>query len=181
ADAITVMRRGTTVANVTPQEVTARRLAELMVGSALPVPELRESAVTDRVVLDVAGLSVAGQGSRPVLDGISLTIHAGEVLGIAGVEGNGQAELVDALMGIRPLAAGRISVDGRDITRASTRSRRAMGMGYIPEDRHRQGLLLEASLWENRILGHQTRPPNVRGFLLHRRGAREDTPPLVRE
>jgi general nucleoside transport system ATP-binding protein len=181
ADAITVMRRGTTVANVSPREVTARRLAELMVGSALPVPELRESTLTDRVMLDVAGLSVNGADGRPVLEDIALTIHAGEVLGIAGVEGNGQAELVDALMGIRSLSTGRITVAGKDVTRASTRSRRAMGMAYIPEDRHRQGLLLEASLWENRILGHQTGPPNARGFLLNRRGAREDTRRLVRE
>jgi general nucleoside transport system ATP-binding protein len=179
ADAITVIRRGTTVASVSPGEVTAGQLAELMVGSALPVPELRESTVTDKVVIEVAGLGVRSPDGRPVLDDVSFTIHAGEVLGIAGVEGNGQAELVDALMGIRPLSAGSIRVLGRDIAKASTRARRRLGMGYIPEDRHRQGLLLEASLWENRILGHQSSAPNARGFLLNRRGAKADTRRLV--
>jgi general nucleoside transport system ATP-binding protein len=181
ADDITVMRRGTTVASVRPGEVTARQLAELMVGSALPVPELRESTVTDEVVLDVQGLTVASGDGRTVLGDMSFTIHAGEVLGIAGVEGNGQAELVEALMGIRPLAAGTVSLKGVDINKLSTRQRREAGMAYIPEDRHRQGVLLEASLWENRVLGHQTRRPNVRGLLLDRRGARADTQRIVDE
>ena len=181
ADDITVMRRGTTVASVRPGEVTARKLAELMVGSALPVPELRESTVTDEPVLEVSGLTVTSPDGRTVLDDLSFTIHAGEVLGVAGVEGNGQAELVEALMGIRPPAAGTVRLRGENITRLSTRRRREAGMAYIPEDRHRQGVLLEASLWENRILGHQTRPPSVRGPLLDRRGAKADTQRIVDE
>ncbi len=181
ADDITVMRRGTTVASARPGEVTARELAELMVGSALPVPELRESTVTDRPVLDIEGLTVTTADGRTVVDGVSFTIRAGEVLGIAGVEGNGQAELVEALMGIRPLAAGTVTLRGQGINRLSTRSRREAGMAYIPEDRHRQGILLEATLWENRILGHQTQRPNARGPLLDRRGARTDTQRIVEE
>src|SRR6476661_2405669 len=112
ADEITVIRRGTTVGTADPQSVTNRQLAEMMVGSALPVPELRESTVTDRVVLRLAKVRVAGNelGGRDVLSDIDLTIHAGEVLGIAGVEGNGQAELVGAIMGIRPLAGGSIEL-----------------------------------------------------------------------
>jgi general nucleoside transport system ATP-binding protein len=179
ADDITVIRRGTTVASVRPGEVTSRQLAELMVGSALPVPELRESTVTDQPVLDVKGLTVTSPDGRTVLDDVSFTIHAGEVLGIAGVEGNGQAELVEALMGIRPSTAGTVTLRGKDITRLSTRHRRESGMAFIPEDRHRQGVLLEAPLWENRILGHQTRPPSVRGPLLDRRGAKADTQRIV--
>ncbi|GLW94854.1 ABC transporter ATP-binding protein [Actinokineospora globicatena] len=181
ADDITVIRRGTTVASVSPEGVTARKLAELMVGSALPVPELRESTVTDETVLSVEGLTVLSADGRTVLDNVSFTIHAGEVLGIAGVEGNGQAELVEALMGIRSCSAGRITLSGQDITRATTRHRREAGIGYIPEDRHRQGLLLEAPLWENRILGHQTSAPNVRGPLLDRKGAKRDTERIVDE
>src|SRR6476620_4982457 len=181
ADDITVIRRGTTVGTADPKTVTNRQLAELMVGSALPVPELRESTVTDRVVLRLAGVRVAGSavGGRDVLSDIDLTIHAGEVLGIAGVEGNGQAELVDAIMGIRPLASGAIELAGKDIGRASTGSRREAGVGFIPEDRHRQGLILEGSLWENRILGHQTRRPSARGFLLDRAAAKADTRRIV--
>ncbi|TKV58825.1 ABC transporter ATP-binding protein [Nakamurella flava] len=181
ADDITVIRRGTTVGTADPKTVTNRELAELMVGSALPVPELRESTVTDRVVLQVRGLTVAGPpgSARDVLTDVDLTIHAGEVLGIAGVEGNGQAELVDAIMGIRPLSAGSVELQGTDLAQKSTRARREAGMGFIPEDRHRQGLLLEASLWENRILGHQTRAPSARGMLLDRGGAKRDTRRIV--
>ncbi|WP_197523015.1 ABC transporter ATP-binding protein [Actinokineospora pegani] len=181
ADDITVIRRGTTVASVSPKEVTARKLAELMVGTALPVPELRESTVTDRPVLTVTGLTVTGADGRRVLDDVSFTIHAGEVLGIAGVEGNGQAELVEALMGIRAPAAGRIALGGRDITRLPTRRRREAGMGYIPEDRHRQGVVLESTLWENRVLGHQTRKPSSRGPLIDIRAAKADTERIVRD
>lgn len=142
ADDITVVRRGTTVASVAPDEVTARQLAELMVGSALPVPELRESTVTDTPVLEVENLTVRTADGRAALDDVSFTIHAGEVLGIAGVEGNGQSELVEALMGIRTRDGGRIMLSGADIDGYSTRKRRDAGMAYIPEDRHRQGLLL---------------------------------------
>ena len=90
-------------------------------------------------------------------------------MGIAGVEGNGQAELVDAIMGLRPLAAGSIRVGGEDISAWSTRERREAGIGFIPEDRHRQGMLLEGTLWENRILGHQTRPPAAKGWFIDRK------------
>ncbi|MGN6244239.1 MAG: ABC transporter ATP-binding protein [Motilibacteraceae bacterium] len=180
ADDITVIRRGTTVASVDPKQVTARQLAELMVGSELPSAETRESTVTDRPVLRVQNLTVRDREGRPVVDDVSFTIHAGEVLGIAGVEGNGQAELVDAIMGIRH-AEGRVLLGDDDVSSLSTRHRREAGMAFIPEDRIRQGLLLEAPLWENRILGHQTKAPNVRGGLVDRAGARRDTERIVRD
>ncbi|WP_051267080.1 ABC transporter ATP-binding protein [Nakamurella lactea] len=181
ADEITVIRRGTTVGTADPKAVTNSQLAEMMVGSELPVPELRDSTVTDRVVLDLAGVTVVDGDGRPVLTDITAAIHAGEVLGIAGVEGNGQAELVDAIMGIRPISAGRVELAGVDVTKLSTLRRREAGIGFIPEDRHRQGLILEGTLWENRILGHQTRPPSARGFRLNRSGARKDTQRIVDE
>ena len=179
SDEITVIRRGTTVGTADPKTVTNRQLAEMMVGSELPVPELRESTVTDRTVLELSGVTVKDVADRTVLSDINLTIHAGEVLGIAGVEGNGQAELVDTIMGIRPAASGAIYLNGEDITRLSTLRRRESGVGFIPEDRHRQGLILEGTLWENRILGHQTQPPLSRGVLLDRAAARTDTRRIV--
>jgi simple sugar transport system ATP-binding protein len=179
SDEITVIRRGTTVGTADPKTVTNRQLAEMMVGSELPVPELRESTVTDRAVLELAGVTVKDVVDRTVLSDISLTIHAGEVLGLAGVEGNGQAELVDTIMGIRPATSGAIYLNGEDITRLSTLKRRESGVGFIPEDRHRQGLILEGTLWENRILGHQTQPPLSRGALLDRAAARSDTRRIV--
>ena len=179
ADEITVIRRGTTVATVDPKQVTARKLAELMVGSELPSPQTATGeTVTDTEALTVQGLTVLTAAGRAVVNDVSFTIHAGEVLGIAGVEGNGQAELVEALMGMRR-STGRVLLGGVDINDWGTRKRREHGMAFIPEDRGRHGLLLEAPLWENRILGHQTRPPNVKGWLINRSGARADTQRIV--
>jgi general nucleoside transport system ATP-binding protein len=179
ADEITVIRRGTTVDTVLPGDVTARQLAELMVGSELPTPETRDSTVTDVDVLRVDGLTIDVPGSRALLEDISFTIHSGEVLGIAGVEGNGQAELVEAIMGMRALTSGTVRLGTDDISSWPTRRRRESGIGYIPEDRHRHGMLLESPLWENRILGHQTERPNVSGPWIDRRGARADTERIV--
>ena len=178
ADAITVIRAGRTVASVLPQDVTARELAELMVGSELPKPDTRESTVTDKVILDVAGLTVIEE-VRAVLDHVSLAVHSGEVVGVAGVDGNGQRELVDALMGLRGASSGRVTLGGVDITHASTRFRREHGVGYIPEDRHHDGLLLAASLWENAMLGHQTQEPYARGLLIDKSGARAQAQQIV--
>ncbi|MCI2419012.1 ABC transporter ATP-binding protein [Saccharopolyspora sp. K220] len=180
ADTITVLRRGTTVGTVAATAVSSHRLAEMMVGSELPVPEHGASTVTDREVLAVSGLSASEQ-DRMVLADIDLAVHAGEVVGIAGVEGNGQTELVEAIMGMRPVDAGRIELGERDLTGLSTLARRAAGIGYVPEDRHRQGLLLDESLWFNRILGHQTRRPVARGRWLDRQGAKADAQRIVEQ
>ncbi|MDT0265292.1 ABC transporter ATP-binding protein [Streptomyces sp. DSM 44915] len=185
ADDITVIRRGTTVGTVVPAETNPKQLAELMVGSELPTPATRESTVTDEPMLTVAGLHLSGVDSdglrREVLADIDFTIHRGEVLGIAGVEGNGQAELVEAVMGIRTPDGGTITLDGEEISAAPTRHRRQSGIGYVPEDRHRHGLLLDAPLWENRMLGHVTEPPNSRGPWLTAKEAKADTRRIVEE
>lgn len=179
ADDITVIRAGVTVATRNPTQVTARQLAELMVGSDLPTPETRESTVTDTVELSIRNVTCAGVGSRPVLDDVSIDVHQGEIVGIAGVEGNGQSELIAAIMGMIPVDGGSFTLAGKDISRASTRQRREAGIGYVPEDRHRHGLLLDAPLWENAMLGHQTQPPNANGFWINRAGARHQTEEIV--
>ncbi|MGB8947109.1 MAG: ABC transporter ATP-binding protein [Streptomyces sp.] len=186
ADDITVIRRGTTVGTAVPSETTPRQLAELMVGSELPTPETAESTVTDRPMIEVDALKLLadGESGRALLDDISFTIHEGEVLGLAGVEGNGQTELIDALIGLKHADSGVIRMAGQDITAMVTRHRREQGVGYIPEDRHRHGLLLESPLWENRILGHVTEKPNSRGkggFWLDPKGAQADTRRIVEQ
>ncbi len=181
ADEITVIRRGTTVGTAVPSETTPRQLAELMVGSALPTPETSDSTVTDRPMIQVDALRLEGEGGRPLLDDISFTIHEGEVLGIAGVEGNGQTELIDALIGLKGADSGTIRLAGDEITTWPTRRRREDGIGYIPEDRHRHGLLLESPLWENRILGHVTEKPNAKGVWLDIKAAQADTKRIVEE
>ncbi len=181
ADDITVMRQGTTVGAAKPDEITEHELAELMVGSELPSPQTDESAATAEVRLELSGVTLTDTRGRDLLSDVSLRICCGEVLGIAGVEGNGQAELVETIMGMRVPTAGRISLGADEITRWATRRRREAGIGYIPEDRQRHGLLLDAPLWENRVLGHQTRPPCVRGQWIDRAGARADTDRIVGE
>ncbi|PRX91846.1 ABC transporter ATP-binding protein [Allonocardiopsis opalescens] len=179
ADTITVIRRGTTVGTVEPAETTARQLAALMVGGELPVPGLRDTVAGERVMLRLEEVRSLSPDGRPVVDGVSLDIRAGEIVGIAGVEGNGQAELIETIMGMRPIASGAVLLDSVPITSWHTRRIREAGVGYIPEDRHRHGLLLESPLWENRILGHQTERPNARGPFVDIRGARADTQRIV--
>jgi len=181
ADDITVMRRGTTVGTADPTTATKRELAELMVGDELPSPATEESTVTDVVELRLDGVTLTDELGRDLLSDISLRIRRGEVLGIAGVEGNGQSELVETVMGMRIPSSGTIHLGDDEVTRWHTRKLREAGIGYVPEDRHRHGLLLDSPLWENRILGHQTRPPSAKGPWINRAGARKDTQRIIDE
>lgn len=182
ADEITVIRSGSTVGTVNPktQTVTAQDLAEMMVGSELPTPATTVSTVTDKVVLEASDLTVLAEGGKALVDQVSFKIHAGEILGIAGVEGNGQSELLDALLGIEK-STGTVKYQGIDISDWTTRKRRENGIAYIPEDRSRQALLLEAPLWENRMLGHQTLSPNSKGLWLTPKSAKADTARIVKD
>ena len=175
SDSITVIRRGKTIKTVPADSVTAHELAELMIGSELPTPGTRESTVTDRVVLDLVNLTVIDENDRPSLNNVSLTIHAGEIVGIAGVEGNGQSELVDAIIGTHVAASGTVALNGESIDGWNVRKRREAGIGYVPQDRHVEGLLLSSPLWENAALGHQTRAPYAKGIWIDSAGAREQT------
>jgi simple sugar transport system ATP-binding protein len=181
ADRITVLRAGKTVATVLPSDVTSGQLAELMVGSELPRPETRESTVTDVVELAVEHLTVHSRDGRAVLDDVSFEVHKGEVVGIAGVLGNGQEELVEALIGMHPSATGRIVLTGEDVSHWTTRQRREAGIAYVPEDRQRQGLLLPSPLWENAALGHQTTAPYGSRFWIDRGGALAQTESIIRD
>jgi general nucleoside transport system ATP-binding protein len=181
ADTITVLRRGKTVATVKPSEVTTHDLAELMVGAELPSPATREATVTDVEVLAVDGLAVNAPDGSPRLRDVSFKIHRGEIVGVAGVEGNGQAELVEALLGIAPVVEGRIHLEGTDISDWSVRRRREAGMGYIPEDRHRRGILLDSPLWENTMLGQQSVAPFVRGIWINKEAARERADLVIKD
>jgi simple sugar transport system ATP-binding protein len=181
ADTITVLRAGRTVATVLPADVTSSELAELMVGSELPRPETRESTVTNVVEIAVEHLTVHSRDGRAVVDDVSFEVHKGEVVGIAGVLGNGQEELVEALIGLQPVAAGRVLVGDDDVTAWTTRQRREAGIAYIPEDRQRQGLLLPSPLWENAALGHQTLAPYGSRFWIDRRGAVAHTADVLRD
>ena len=204
ADAITVIRAGKTVGEVSdPSTITAEELAEMMVGSELPSPETRERTVTDTVKLEVRNLTVEpdayvgqltlGAGAqadltspgyagivRKPLDDVSIKVHAGEIVGIAGVEGNGQTELIEAIMGLVS-STGTVSLEGRDISAISTLARREAGVGYIPEDRHRDGMVLGMPLWENVLLGHQGSTDFTKRGFVDRDAARDRTNAVVKE
>ena len=173
ADTITVLRQGRTIGTVKPENVSAHDLAEMMIGAELPTPDAGASTVTDEVALQIDELRVTGDAARPVVDGVSLRVHRGEIVGIAGVEGNGQAELVNAIIGIEAPESGTVRMLDTDVTHLSVRARREMGLGYVPQDRHQDGLLLGSALWENTTLGHQTQTPYSKGPWLNRAGMRQ--------
>ncbi len=180
ADAITVIRRGKTVGEVPdPSSVTSHELAEMMVGSELPTPETRDSTVTDIPMLELRGVTVRS-GARALVDDVSFTVHKGEVVGIAGVEGNGQSELINAIMGLTA-ARGTILLDDRDISKLTTQRRRSLGIGYISEDRQKDGLVLPFLIWENAALGHQSDAPYAKGPWIDKAGSRRQTDKIVEE
>ncbi len=175
SDQITVIRAGTTVATVTPAETNTRQLAEYMVGSELPAAEPRHTAVGERALLSVSGLTVAGPpGAKAAVDDVSLVVHEAEILGVAGVEGNGQFELCQAVMGLTE-AQGQVTLAGTDISHMTARERQDLGLAYIPFDRHAEGLMLEAPLWENYLLTRDDEPRFVSRGLIDQGQARRAT------
>ena len=119
-------------------------------------------------------------GARNLVDDVTFTVRRGEIVGIAGVEGNGQSELVQAILGLLP-STGSIVADGVDITAMSTKQRRALGIGYISEDRQKDGLVMAFTIWENAALGHQHREPYGKGPWINLSGAKAQTEAIVEE
>ena len=181
ADEITVMRTGTTVASVNPKNATKKQLAELMVGRELPKRREVSTQPSNEKVLQVHAASYAAPDGREILHEISLDIHAGEIVGLAGVEGNGQSELIELIMGLVKTSGGSVSILGEDIAHMTSRKIRDSGVGYIPQDRQRDALLMAAPLWENRILGHQATEPMSNGIWINKGNARKDSQRLIKE
>ncbi|HEV2856547.1 MAG TPA: ABC transporter ATP-binding protein [Thermoanaerobaculia bacterium] len=162
SDEVTVMRDGRVVGHRKTAETKAAELARLMVGRDVLLRVVKPEAKPGAPVLAVRGLSLKAEGEgEKRLDGVSLEVRAGEIVGIAGIEGNGQTELIEALAGLVDGGAvsGSIELEGRDVAALSARQRRARGIAHVPEDRHRRGLLLDFDLAENAILGTDDRPP----------------------
>jgi len=152
ADRIAVLRRGQVVGEVDPKTATESQIAEMMVGRPVQLIVDKNPHAPGEVVLEVRDLSVLDADGRTMVDSVSFSVRAGEVVGIAGVQGNGQTELVDALTGLRNSTRGTVALDGQDITSASPRVRHAKGIAHIPEDRQRQGLVGGLSVAENLVL-----------------------------
>jgi len=171
-DRVTVMRQGAVIHETTTADTSPRALAEQMVGRAVLLRVEKKEARPGPVLLEVRGLEVRDRLGVARVKGASFQLRAGEIVGIAGVSGNGQSELLEALAGIRMAAAGEILLGGRDIARdaSGARDRRALGIAHVPEDRLRMGVVSTYSAEDNSILGYQARPQySGAGFL--RRGA----------
>lgn len=186
SDNVTVMRDGRVVGDLKTRETSAAELARLMVGRDVLLRLEKPEAKAGASVLSVRDLSIARRDGARRLGKVSFNVRAGEIVGIAGVEGNGQTELIEALAGLTPASnvSGSILFEGRDITRLDARRRKEIGIAHVPEDRHRRGLLLDFSLLENAILGVHYRKPAVTGLgavLLDQAGIRGRTERVLRD
>jgi simple sugar transport system ATP-binding protein len=179
ADNITVIRRGKVVAE-RPPDTSDAELAALMVGRSVQLRVSKAAASLAGVALDVRDLSVPGEHGDLAVRSISFDVRRGEILGIAGVQGNGQTELCEALMGLRP-ATGSVLLDGQDISAATTKERLHAGIGYIPEDRQEDGLVAGFTVADNLVLDVYDRPPYAAGIAMKPDAIRKAAVQLVDE
>ncbi len=180
SDRVTVIRRGQTVGTRDTVETTASQLAEMMVGRAVSLRVDRPPAHPGEAVLVADDLHLKGSQGQETLNGVSFELRRGEILGICGVEGNGQAELIEVLSGLRRPQQGRVLLKGQDVTATGPNPRRRMGLSYIPEDRHGRGLVLPFSLTENVLLGNVEDSPFSGGGRIDYPGIRTLTQRLMR-
>jgi simple sugar transport system ATP-binding protein len=179
ADVITVLRDGRKIGTVSTDSTTQTELARMMVGRDVLFDVERSPHDPGEVVLSAKNLRVDDDRGIEQVAGVDFSVREGEVFGIAGVEGNGQSELVEAVTGLRTLAGGRVEFEGRDISPLSRRERIEAGIAYIPEDRHEEGLVLAYDLVENALLGNQTLSPFSDGRLLNWPAVRDHAEAIV--
>jgi simple sugar transport system ATP-binding protein len=152
ADRVTVLRRGKTIGTIDTAGADEASLARLMVGRDVVLRVEKEARTPGPPLLEIEDLRAADDRGLPAVDGVTLQVRAGEILAVAGIDGNGQTELIDAICGLRPTLGGRVTLAGRDITGCDPRAARQAGIGHIAEDRHRRGLVLDFTLAENLAL-----------------------------
>ena len=181
SDEITVMRQGTTVATLTPSGTSKKALAELMVGGELPKPIAGHQEISAKSFLSIRNASYTREDGREILHSLNLEVHGGEIVGLAGVEGNGQSELIELVMGLLRTNTGSVEVLDLDTSTTLTKDIRNAGVAYIPQDRQRDGILMAAPLWENRILGHQFATPMAKGVWIDKHAAAEDSARVIKE
>lgn len=174
-DSVSVMRRGEMVATRRTAETTVEELAELMVGRRVLLRVQKGEARPGKVLLSVRNLTVKDGRGVTMVDNVSFDVRAGEIVGIAGVAGNGQSELLECIAGIRRQAAGQVVLEGTEVSaRTGPDALRALGLAHIPEDRHHMGLVLKFEEYENAILGYHGDPAYVKGPFLDIKACRDD-------
>lgn len=182
---VTILRGGAKTGDRVTSETNADELVSLMLGAdrsavRLEQPQRDRSEPSD-VALQVRALTVRGRGGRPAVHSADLTVRTGEVLGVAGVDGSGQRELAEAIVGLRPTVSGSVLLCGEDVTGSSVAFRAATGIAYVPEDRHREGLILDFDLAENLLLGRHRDASAGGGRFLQRRRVLSDAERLLTE
>lgn len=181
ADRIVVLRDGKSVGEADPRTVTEEQLAEMMVGRPVDLEVQRETAEPGEVVLTVDDLVVLDERGHRAVDGVTFKVHSGEVVGIAGVQGNGQTELVESITGMRPSLAGHVFVGSEDVTESSPRSIHRLGVAHVPEDRQLSGLVLPFTVTENMVLDSYYDEPYSKGVRMDWQAATEAAERLVEE
>jgi ABC-type uncharacterized transport system ATPase subunit len=181
ADRVSVLRRGKKVETVSTEGATEESLARMMVGRDVLFRVAKEPAKPGEALLEVTDLEVVDDRELPAVQGVSFEVRAGEIVGIAGVDDNGQGELVETLTGLRAAVAGTVKVDGRDVTRDDVRGKLDAGIGHIAEDRHRRGLVLDFNLAENLCLRDYNRAPIAKRGLISPKRMNERAQPLLEE
>ena len=174
SDRVTILRKGEKVATVVTKDSSKEELTQMMVGREVEFSVLRTgTGEIGEPVLEISDLSGRNEWGGNVLNNLNLTVHAGEIVGIAGVAGNGQRELFETIIGVRSVSQGRIALDGTDISKQTPKGSMAQGIGFIPEDRFSEGLVGQFPVSENLILGYQDQPAFSKNGLLDRKGIDE--------
>ena len=181
ADKITVIRRGKVIGSTIPEEADQGDLAKMMVGREVDLELEKKPAVVGEGVLVVKDLVVLGQHRKVAVEGINFEVRAGEVLGIAGVQGNGQTELVEALTGLRAITSGTVVIDGQDLTNATPRKITEQGVAHVPEDRQRDGLVLPFPVSDNLMLNTYYLPPFSKGAVLQEKAITQSAETLIKD
>jgi len=162
SDRITVLRNGRSVTELVTSETTPAEITRHMVGRDVDLGKRATAHAAGDVILSVRDMVVLGEHGRPVVHAATFDVRAGEIVGIAGVAGNGQSEMIEAITGLRPVERGEVHLGGADVTRAEVATRRSIGLAYIPEDRHGVGTTHHATVSENLLLGHHREPAVTR-------------------
>lgn len=181
SDRITVLRNGKSVDTVPTSEVTEEDVAELMVGRPVLLEVEKTEADPGEKIFEIKDLKVNDNRNIPAVKGVSLSVHEGEILGIAGIEGNGQSELVEAISGIREIESGEISLKGKNITEYNARQIKREKVAHIPEDRQKRGLIMDFDLKENVILGYHDIEPFSKNGIINYDYLKDYTQSLIEE
>jgi len=181
SDRVTIIRRGKVTGTVKTEETSIDELAELMVGRKVNLTVDKDPAVIRGEILKVENLCASDHRGLPAVNNLTLTAHGGEILGIAGIDGNGQTEFLEVLTGLRKPKSGNITLNGKNIYGKSPRQIMLSGVGHIPEDRHKRGLILDYSLFENSVMGVHKKKPFSKGIVMNYKEIRKHCDNLIGE